>query len=143
MSVKNSNKIKKIRTAIPAFYLIIQILFLNGFTIYMSCFNECCHTSNAISSCCCSGCGMGETEKEASAAASGIEGNCHCFHAENNSDNYMAESQFKIVVHANEFEAVSDSKKSPYWDRHFPKENDLKFHDNSPPIYLSNSVFLI
>lgn len=143
MSVKNSIKIKKNRTAIPALYLIIQILFLNGFTIYMSCFTECCHTAKETSSCCLSGCGMEETKKEASGATSGIESNCLCFHAENSSDNYLAESQFKIVIHPNEFEAISDFKKSPYLDRQLPEESDSKFHAHSPPIYLSNSVFLI
>lgn len=159
---KNRNYSKKIRKTALVFFLMLQLVLLNSFTIYMSCFKSCCHSEKQVHSCCqkpkpvhsccheekpVQSCSSEKTGKEVKLCTSitdkpSINRSCNCFHAVNNTDNFIVETQYSQISPAADF-LISFGP--GYIDRYpviFDKQtNEIKA--KSPPLYLSNSTFII
>jgi len=140
---KNRHIVKKIRKSGLIAFLILQLVFLNSFTIYMSCFKTCCHTEKPVVHSCCSHkpepavkhCFNINTRET-------FEKSCNCYHAAENSGNYLVEKQYSnpapiIDLFLNNYSVAVN---------HYPTECGWQISEvktNSPPLYISNSVLII
>ena len=78
-----------------------------------------------------------------SAAKSNIVSrNCNCFHADKHSDDYIIEGRYKVVLPVFEnCDFTSFTYTNPFTIDINKQQKEIK--TNSPPIYITNSTFII
>lgn len=145
---KKPANIKRAGKAVLLIFLSFQLLFLNSFTLYISCSGECCHKEKIeapVKKCC----SMKHEAKPKQSCCMNTKGSsnsinryCNCFHASKPYENYLVEVQYKITsptidlcnfippVSPGQF--VSDITRI---------HQEIK--TNSPPIYITTSTLII
>jgi hypothetical protein len=141
---KTRTYIKKLQNTVIICFLVLQFVFLNSFTLFLSCGRTCCHNPAPVKnecSCCC------EMEKEISCPLeknndTTVANRCHCFHAEKTEENYVIEQKFSNTFPSADFFTLPSSNTLKSFSGIFEKQyKEVKL--NSPPIYISNSSLII
>ena len=141
---KREGNIKKLQKLVIICFLTIQFLFLNPFSTFLSCRQNCCHNSAPVKETCCCAC---ETEQEKSCPNDTfydnlIKNQCNCFHPEKTTETYIVECKFKSNASLIDLFTQSPAISKKRYSVTFEKQNNL-IKSNSPPIYISNSSLTI
>lgn len=139
---KNLKNIKKIRKIVFISFLMIQMVLLNAFTIPSQCNMGCCHNdpvAKPVSHCCSM---QNEIQSPASNSPQKLHRQCNCYHAEKHKENYILTGQYKVFLPDFDFTSPADQKDILLFSIVLNNLNS-ESKTNSPPIYITNSVFII